>query len=57
MISVGLFVSGGGEGDSDGELRESKDVVESGIVADGGKKPRCGRGDNKLGGTCARNTD
>jgi hypothetical protein len=32
--SVGFVVSGGGEGEGEGELRESRDIVEPGIVVD-----------------------
>ena len=54
--SAGLVVSGGGEGDGDGELRESRDISEPGIVVDGEEDGLVTVADNKriVEGTCAR---
>jgi hypothetical protein len=54
--SAGLMVSGGGEGDGDGELRESRDIVEPDIVVDGEEDGLVTVADNKriVEGTCAR---
>lgn len=54
--SAGLVVSGGGEGEGDGELRESSDIVEPGIAINGEEDRLVTVADNKriLEGTCAR---
>ena len=54
--SAGLVVSGGGEGEGDGELRESSDVAEPGIVVYDEEDRMDTVADNKriLEGTCAR---
>lgn len=45
--SAGLAVSGGGEGEGEGELRESRDIVEPGIVVDGEEDRTVTVADNK----------